>query len=78
MTRRCGMSARVPIRRRIAAQRGAARLARAKVDPSRAGLHALVALPAHRSFDGRHGVEMRASSHVSENGTSSIVSSHVD
>ena len=46
--------------RAVAAQRGAALLARAQIDPLRAQLHALGALPAFGLPDRPNGDEMRA------------------
>ena len=46
-----GMLRRVVIGRRIATERGAARLARPQMDPGSADLDALLTLPAPRTLD---------------------------
>jgi hypothetical protein len=50
MTFRTGMRAGVPVRRRIAAQRNATRLAGTQMDPLRANPDALLAYPSSRLF----------------------------
>ena len=55
-----GVLGRVAVRRVVAAARRAALLAGPEVDPIRAGLHALLALPALGMFDGRDSADMRA------------------
>src|SRR5712692_1231507 len=50
MRARARVLARVLVRRRVAAERGAAALTRAQMHPARADLHALLALPRLRVF----------------------------
>jgi hypothetical protein len=54
------MFAGVAVRRTVAAERGATRLARSKVDPRGADLHTLVALPAFRLSDSRNRTDVAA------------------
>ena len=54
------MPARVTIRRRVAAEGGAARLTRAEMDPPVAGLYALLAVPAFGSCDLLNLIHVRA------------------
>lgn len=60
MIRGVGVFAGVPIRRAVAAKRGAALLAGAQVHPGRTNFHALFAFAHLRLFDGANRIEMRA------------------
>src|SRR5215204_3040557 len=54
-----GMFRRVVIRRRITAQRDAARLTSAQVNPLSTNLHAVFTFMTRRMLDGRDGFDMR-------------------
>jgi len=62
MPARVRVFAGVTIRRAVATERDATRLARAQVNPARANLHAFFAFTALRMFDVNDRVEMRAPS----------------
>ena len=59
MAARFGVLARVPVWRRVAAERDSASLARAEVNPQRVGFYTLFAFMLFRMFDGIDGVDMR-------------------
>ena len=62
MPARVRVFARVPVRRAVAAERDATRLARAQVNPATANLHAFFAFAALRLLDGFDRIEMRTAS----------------
>jgi hypothetical protein len=62
MLRGAGVFACMTVRRAVATERHATRLARAQVNPVAADLHALFAFPALRLLDGFNRVQMRTAS----------------
>jgi hypothetical protein len=62
MPARVRVFAGVPVRRAVATERDATRLARAQVNPARPDLHAFFAFTALRMFDVNDCVEMRTAS----------------
>lgn len=60
MRRSARMFRGVPVRRRVAAQRGPARLTRPQVNPPRSDLDALLTLAGFRLHDGLNGIDVRA------------------
>ena len=62
MLRRVGVFTGVPIRRAVAAERHATRLARTQMHPACADLYALFAFAALRLLDGFNRTEMRTPS----------------
>ena len=62
MLRGAGVFAGMPVRRAVATERDATRLAGPQMHPLRADLHAFFAFAALRLLDGRNHVEMSAAS----------------
>ena len=60
MLRRVRVFAGVPVRRTVAAERHATRLAGAQMDPTRADLHALLALAVSGRLDRSNGIDVFA------------------